>query len=276
MLRAMAGAGGDYCWLFSSDDRMAPGGLRRALETLACHPGTAGMSVNFSSWDCRMEQQKTSYPSALLPDDPDAEHAYTSLDAAFQQCGMVIGYTSGIVVRRDLWNQTAAEAGEPFLMKIGYFPYAYLIGRMLQIHPLWIWLPDKLAQNRLDNDSLTQDLHKNLLHYYLHVLQDMAHIWAIFAGRNSSVYRALLENSYPHFWTWRQIASYKAHTRSSLTDDARMLVSFTRHLWFVPAFWPLTFLALLIPHPVYRAAYRYGLPLLRSARTARQGMAQGA
>ena len=281
MLRAIGGADGEYAWLLSSDDCIAPDGLRRALETLGRHPGAAGMTVNFAAYDCLMEKEKPIPIDMGLPDDPTQEHAYTSVADALRHCSSVLGYVSGQIVHRELWQQAAEKMGEKELIAVGYFPYIFLIARMLQERPLWVWQPEPLVRNRLDNDSFTRALGNNLIQYMLGNLRCMELVWATFLGRHSALYRHVMRDGYKRYWTWRQVISYKAHTRSTLKDNAALLFESTRHFYFVPSFWILTFPCLLIPHPLFRAIYRSSFPLLRSLRnlrslrTMRQGSAKG-
>lgn len=270
MLRAIAGATGEYVWILSSDDCIAPGGLRKVLETLDRHPGAAGMSLNFATYDRGMQHEKPITINLGLPDNPDQEQVFTSVGETLRHCSSVLGYVSGQVAHRELWQQAVEEVGEKSLIAVGYFPYAYLIAKMLQKQPLWVWQPVPLVRNRLDNDSLTRDLGKNLIQYLLGNFHGMEIIWATFLGRRSALYQYLMEDTYERYWTWRQIISCKAHTRSAPADNVRLLIEFTRHLYFVPGFWLLTFPCLLIPHPVFRAAYRVGFPILQSWRRARR------
>jgi glycosyltransferase involved in cell wall biosynthesis len=254
LLRAIAGANGDYCWIFSSDDCISPDGLRQVLEALERHSGTAGMTVNFATYDSRMEHPKPIKMDIGLPEHPFQEQTFTSVSETLRQCSSVLGYVSGQIVHRELWQQAVDEVGEQTLRTVGYFPYAYLIAQMLQKRPLWVWNPEPLVYNRLDNDSVTQDLGKNLIRYVLGNLHGLEIIWATFLGQRSELYHFLMKDSYKRYWTWRQIISCKAHTRSGWGDNVRLLIEFTRRFYFIPSFWLMTFPCLLIPHPVFRAA----------------------
>lgn len=275
LLRAIAGANGDYCWIFSSDDCISPDGLCQVLEALERHPGTAGMTVNFATYDSRMEYPKPIKLNIGFPEHPSQEQTFTSVFETLRQCSSVLGYVSGQIVHRKLWQQAVDEVGEQTLRTVGYFPYAYLIAQMLQKRPLWVWNPEPLVYNRLDNDSVTQDLGKNLIRYVLGNLHGLEIIWATFLGQRSDLYHFLMKDSYKRYWTWRQIISCKAHTRSGWGDNVRLLIEFTRRFYFIPSFWLMTFPCLLIPHSVFRAAYHVGFPLLRFWRSARRAAVRG-
>lgn len=51
LLQAVALASGEFCWLFSSDDLMAPGGLRRVLRLLERNPDATGATVGLHPFD---------------------------------------------------------------------------------------------------------------------------------------------------------------------------------------------------------------------------------
>ena len=276
MLRAIGGADGEYAWLLSSDDCIAPGGLTRVLDTLKKYPEAAGLTVNFATYDSQMQTEKVISLDISLPQDPTAEHAYRSVPETLQHCSSMLGYVSGQIVHRETWQQAANVAGEEKLIGLGFFPYIYVIARMLQSRPLWIWQPERLVWNRLDNDSVTRDLKNNLIQYMLGNFHGMEVIWAEFLGRHSPLYRHLMVDSYRRYWTGRQIISCKARTRSTLADNFHLLCEFTRNFYFVPGFWFLTFPCLVIPHPFFRLAYRLGFPLLRFWRRTRRPVLQEA
>ena len=260
MLRAVGEAEGDYGWLFSSDDRVVPGGVKRVWEALRGHPGLAGMTVDFQSYDSTLTRPLPPMNRLLYPSHWDETHLYHSLPEAFRECASMMGYISGQIMHLPLWRETLAAVGEAAVRQAGYFPYVYLNGEMLKRQPCWLWLPEPVVQNRLGNDSVTRDLNQNIVRYQTTVLRDTAWVWGQVLGQGSAVYRQLVRANFESVWGWRALCSYKVASRCSLAEEARALGAWTRVLYFLPRFWLSDFPVLLIPRQILRLAV---LPVAR-------------
>lgn len=268
MCQAVAGATGDYCWLFSSDDRLAPGGVRRVWEVLVCAPETAGITVNFSVYDRWMNQRQQDIGPLLQPLEAQREMVFQGLPEILLNCGAMMGYVSGQVFRRDLWRRAVAETELLKLQTAGFFPYTLLIVHIVQQKPVWAWLPEVCVEHRSDNDSVNADTGKNLVSYQSGILRSMAFVWRNALGR-SRIHRTLLRRSLQNSWRGRQIIFYKMHSRPSLMDEVRMLTTFIAHLWFLPEFWIKTFPCLLLPRPALQIARHFSTPLRYALRRIR-------
>jgi abequosyltransferase len=253
ILRVMADARGDYGWMLSSDDRIAPGGLHRVWEALHSQADLAGLTLNFQVYDVTMTHPQASLPERLYPADKENAHRYETMEEALRECGSLAGYFSGQVYRRTLWQEAADTVGPKRLEAAGYFPYVLMIGEILKRHPRWMWLPEPLVENRLGNDVATSELNRNIVVYQYKVLKDMTAVWASLLGTRSPVYRELLRDNFMTVWHWRAICSAKAVSHCSWADEVRALIEFTRRLYFLPVFWLTSFPILLIPHGVFRA-----------------------
>ena len=270
MLQVMHQAAGEYGWLLSSDDRVAPGGLRRVYEALGSEPELAGLTVNFSIYDVSMTRRLPSLPTVLYPDGWERRRLYLSREDALRECGSLAGYVSGQVYHRGLWLEAAEALGEARLAAAGYFPYVRLLGEMLKRQPRWLWLPEPCVENRMGNDSVTAGMNRNILRYQCNVLRDITAVWAEALGPRSPAFRALIKDNYAAVWNWRSVCSYKVASRCPLSDDIRALALWTRHLSFLPGFWLTLFPVLLVPAPVLRAvalpaARRLGLAVSKLA-----------
>lgn len=253
-------AQGDYCWLFSSDDVMAPGAVALILEMLAQHPNTAGMTVDFRSYDREMKQiVGESHPPILLPDHPEEKQVFTSPGQIFRACGSVQGNFSMQIFDRRLWQEAAAETGTAKISSFRYFPYLYLFGLMVRKRPMWIWLPEKLVQSRTQNDFLSGELGRSMLRYHTVTMQEVAQIWRELFGRSSATYQSLMFDNYHVFWSAWSIIVYKGRYPCTLADEIKAVVVFARNLSFLPGFWATGFPALLVPQQVPKA----GLAFLR-------------
>jgi len=55
-----------YCWLLSSDDWIVPGAIQKVLSCLRADPDLAGITINRTCYDVRMEQIIPSDPPSIL------------------------------------------------------------------------------------------------------------------------------------------------------------------------------------------------------------------
>jgi abequosyltransferase len=247
-------AQGDYCWLFSSDDHMAEGGLARVLDALAERPTLAGMTVDFRSYDQSMTQMLgESHPAALLPSHPERTQVFTSPADIFRNCGSVQGNFSMQIFDRRLWLEALVEIGEAKFAGYQYFPYLYLFGRMVQKRPAWLWLPEPLIHSRAQNDYLSDTLGRNLLKYHTLTMDEASRVWGELFGRSSATYQSLMRDNYRIFWSAYPVLVYKSRFACATGDEWRALVGFTRRLFFLPGFWAFTLPALLLPRFVPQA-----------------------
>ena len=253
LMYAIASASGDYCWMFSSDDGLAPGSLARVLELLDQNPNLTGMTVMTEPHDATLSRiLPHGYPPSLLPDDPDVRHTYTSPAEIFRQCGSVMGFTSSQIFSRPLWQEVMDEIGEAGFTRFTYFPYLYLFGRMVKKRPLWIWLPEKLVHSRGDNDYLSSYLDKNMMLYHRLTMEELAQVWGELFGAQSATYQSLMHDNYLNFWNAPALLRYKAVNRCTVAEELRALLWFPRRLYFLPGFWLLSLPVLLTPFPVAR------------------------
>lgn len=257
LLQVFSLASGDYCWLLSSDDQIAEGGIAAAMETLQAHPGAAGMTVGALRYDQAMQHEIGPFPPSLLPDQWDQMHVYTTSDDAFRNCGAFLGYISALVIDRALWQEVAAEAGEERLRGFRHFPHTFLIGSAIRKRPHWIWHPGLLVKCRTANDALIELMSNNLIKYHIETMEDGGRVWAALLGRRSAIHRTMTRRVYPLTWGGGAVAGYK---QASCTprDEVAALIAFTRNLYFLPDFWKNTFPVLLLPRAVILAGFKYG------------------
>lgn len=253
MLQALGEAPGDYGWLFSSDDCVAPGGVKRVWEALRDHPGLGGMTVDFQPYDSTLTHPRPGIDHRVYPADWEKTHLYSSLEDAFGECASLMGYFSGQIMSLPLWREARDAIGLDALRRAGYFCYVYLNGEILRRQPRWLWLGGPVVQNRTDNDSVTREMNRNLMRYQTAVLNDMTWVWGKVLGRHSRTFRRLVRVNAGAVWSWRSLCSYKV-SACTRRDEAQAVIDWTRVLYFLPAYWLSTFLVLLIPRSVLRLA----------------------
>lgn len=265
MLQVMREADGEYGWLLSSDDRVAPGGLRRVYEALDSEPGLAGISLRFQAYDTALSERHDPLPAVLHPADREHRHLYLTLEDAMRQCGSVAGYVSGQVYHRGLWREAVEALGVARVEAAGYFPYMLVLGEMLRRHPRWLWLPEPNVENRLGNDSVTAAMNRNILRYQCNVLCDITAVWAAILGPRTPIFRALIADNFASAWDWRSLCSYKVASRCPVSDEVRAAIEWTRRLYFLPRFWLTGFPVLILPRQVLQFI---ALPVARRLRLA--------
>lgn len=101
---AVALASGDYCWLMSDDDYLAPGAIGRVLAALAGEPSLVVVNAELRTPDMTAVLD----PSRLgFSDDrcyEPGEH-----DRLFADTAGYLTFIGGVVVRRDVWMARARE-----------------------------------------------------------------------------------------------------------------------------------------------------------------------
>jgi abequosyltransferase len=106
MATCVSHAVGDYCWLFSGDDVMRPGALRRAAEWLAGEPD----AVLCRHTICDIGMRHLFEHRVLFTTDPvhadfaDAQQRLAWFRSA-ASTEAFFSFMSGIIVRRQTWNR---------------------------------------------------------------------------------------------------------------------------------------------------------------------------
>lgn len=150
MATCVALAAGDYCWLFSGDDVMRPGALRRAAEWLATEPDV--ILCRHTICDIRM-RFLLDHPVLFTSEPVHADLADAGQRLAwFRRAASTeafFSFISGIVVRRQTWN--LGRMHEPFARSC----WAHVV-RLLALGPQGLRLihvPEVWLDQRGENDS---------------------------------------------------------------------------------------------------------------------------
>lgn len=253
LLKSVELANGDYCWLFSSDDQLVAGSIDKVIHLLAQQPNLAGVSVNRVNYDRDMTRESWQDPAGIYPVSPEWPHRYDSADQALQECGVVFTYASSQIVCRGLWREVVDAYGANRLARYRIFPHLFVIAAMVARRPAWLWFPDKLVKNRVENDSLVRDLDDQIFLYRLATMKEISQIWMDLLGRGSPQYRVMMTRFYRLWWNGAAVRrQVKLTPRHSFRGDVSLLVGSTRQLYFLPEFWRDAFPALLTPYWVVR------------------------
>ena len=245
VLRVVGRARGEFCWLFSDDDRMEPGALATVMKELRTDRALAGLTTGRIAYDFALAQR---LPVRALTTREST--TFTNAETAFLDLLDRIGFLSCQVINRALWDEAVRHT--PNLEK--YFTnyvQLYVIARMMQRGPRWRFLAEECVAFRADNDSFralgsTGRLKMDVVSYEL--------ITGDVFGRKSRTYQQAMS----------EVA--RTHARHHIIDAKRRgaPASFTwralalcvPHYWKYPAFWLRTFPVLIMPRGLMLALRR--------------------
>lgn len=262
-LKVVELSSGDYCWLMGSDDKLEPGSIAEIERRCLTNPGAAGLSLNRNAYDYNLETLIYERPVAgnQLPSDRDISGA----ENIFFLLGEYFGYLSGQVVRRDLWNKVVST--EDVEEYFNAYVHIYIIGRMVQQVPLWLYVAKPCVGWRSANDSfLSQGELKRML---IDVIGYEKIARGLF-GTKSSAYRQINRTVGSVHVRYAILgAKLKGVDQKFYRKSIPILVN---SYWRYPAFWLHTAPLFLVPSAAMRWArwgYRNTLKRARVERLVR-------
>lgn len=170
-LRSVEIASSPFCWLMGDDDVIEPGGLKRVLEAL--RPDLTGITVARMAYDKDLKTRWEEKSSA-----PKEDVLFTQVEPCFLSLFCLFGFLSAQVVRRDKWLSIASE--EDLKPYYNAYVLVYIIGRMIQKDPAWLYLHIPCIGWRSGNDSFALELgrYKRFVldvNGYSNILQGLLH-----------------------------------------------------------------------------------------------------
>jgi hypothetical protein len=254
----------EYCWLFGSDDIPAPGGLKAAVETLRRYPECSGMSSYYATYDFKMEHEQGGRLPGLYPDNMDQERQFTKFPEALSQLGPSQTFMSVQFFRRRLWSEALSVLRPAFIYTAPCHTHTFIIAQIMKLDPRWVWTPQKLIHMRSDNAE-NFSLHEGpTYNHSLLVLRELTGIWKEITGADRKLFRAVLRKAYRMDWSPTTIRHNKMLKGHGAHEDFEILVQFTKYLAPLPDFWYGSFLAMLVPHWVWKLSNASGvLPFLK-------------
>ena len=134
--------------------------------------------------------------------------------------------------------------------------HVYLLARMMQRDPAWVWTPFVAVKMRGDNGEVPERLGAKAYAVPLAYLRDMTGIWSRVCGRSRTLYRRLLTKAMLLTWSPTVVRHLKLKQNHTSADDTLLLARFTCYLWPLPQFWLRTLPALLVPHWFWKTLAR--------------------
>lgn len=259
-LKVIEQASGDYCWFMGSDDIVEPGAVAHLLATLDRVGRVTGISLNRHAYAVDLSARILERPVAggRFPGD----ELFTDASRTFVALGEYFGYLPGQVVDRRRWNEVVEKTDlEPYH---NAYVHVYVIGRMLQANPRWLYVSRPCAGWRSGNDSFLSE--GRLKRIAIDVV-GLGKITRDLFGTSSEPYRSMAR-SVAGVHVFYAVLGAKVHGVSAgfLWRVIRMCVP---AYWRTSVFWLRTLPMILTPRPLLlllRALYR---PTLKKARLAR-------
>jgi abequosyltransferase len=266
LLESVEMATAPHCWLMSSDDAPADGGIEGVLAALAANPGVAGLSVGFDVTDKLLDRgiDSPTY-DVVRPREAGSARRFSDRAQTVEELGLLFISLSAHVVDRETWL-AAVERGDapsrrPLRRLCGHMQ---VLGRMLDARPSWAWCPSRLVLLRSDNDSWRpRHFDGDLSRYWRAVLGDLEHVYAeICGGRGTRGYRLSVDGLRRLALEPREVLWMKMQSPPppSLKRDIEMLLSFGWLLRHDRGFWRRSLPTLLLPHQLAPRAW-LGKPL---------------
>lgn len=256
LLKVIAIASGDFCWLVGSDDLIAPGAIAEVLAVLASHPDVAGVTLNRYRVDFLDPENKLYDPPNELPADPGRMHVYDSAHDTFANVGLSHDYISAQVIARELFGAVAHESTAAELERSKHFAHLLLLGRMVQRRPSWIWHPAALVEHTIGTSALDEDLGHDYTRFQLVVMEGRDTVWSMLFGRRSPTYKAVMVKAYRRTARPEAIVRLKLGHRHGHRNDLTLLVGLVRYFFWYPPFWIWTVPVLLVPQSIVKRVGR--------------------
>ncbi|UUL82170.1 glycosyltransferase family 2 protein [Sphingomonas qomolangmaensis] len=257
-------AGGVFCWMMGSDDKIEEGALLRVLDATLQWPEAAGFSVNMVPYDGALQQR---IPQHLPPFRWTDDRLVRGAETIFREFGIYYGYLSGQVIRRDLWNSVCATGEQ--LQYLNAYVHVLVIGRMLQKAPSWGFVHHACVGWRSGNDSFLGDgwvrrLEIDLIGY--------RSVTVALFGEHSPVVADIRDQlAARHNYHQFRHAKLRGESRASLARASRLL---TASLWRSPVYWTKLLPWILAPgwltHAIYEVYKTRLRPTVRRVKLQRE------
>lgn len=246
-LKSVEMGSGTFCWLMGDDDIIEPGGLNKVLDSLDV--SLTGITVNRAAYDLSL-QKRWMEPSQ----GRDQDRLFQEADSCFSSLFVLFGFLSAQIVKRSLWLSVVEE--EDVSLYFNAYVLIYIIGRMIQKDPRWLYIHTPCVGWRSDNDSFAQQLGSQG-RFALDVIGYSAITKGLFKNQKKLEMRIMNRVCSLHFLG--HLRKIKLSSQRDISMRKTLSFCFT-HLIKIPSFWYKLLPALLIPRKVLlslRPLYRY-------------------
>jgi len=250
ILEAVNLANGEYCWLMSDDDKLESGALNYVLDLIIKNPVLAGISVNITAYDKRMMYQIQAVPS-IAGNAIKENFLFDDRDDCFSKLGVHFGFLSAQIVNRKIWNLAVRDHVLDGFCNAWLL--VYIIGRMLELEPHWLYVHAKLVGYRSGNDSF-------IAHLGVFRRQEITHnayekiIRELF-GFRSKVYNQVFYTILSDRMA-RSLAVIKADGCPFIIQYRLFRLYFIRY-WYFPLYWVKVFPIFFVPNFIFRILRKF-------------------
>lgn len=243
VLQSVALARGRFCWLFSDDDLLEEGALKRVLQLIQNAPEMSGVSLNYAAYDATMSYSIATVPAAGR-DALRRSHLFYDRSECFSALGVHLGFISCQVVRRSLWADIAAN--NDLTPHCNTWIIVYMIGKMLERNPFWVYVHDVCVRYRSGNDSFLS----RMGFYKRQLITHIAYadtIGSLFPS-DSSTYRNVF-NIVVSDRMARTLAVLKSKG-ITISDQLNLLKMYVKQYWSYPLFWIKVVPIFIVPNVI--------------------------
>jgi abequosyltransferase len=151
-LKTVELASGKYCWLLGDDDILEPGALGLILDKIKAYPDLCGLTVHRNAYNATLQSRFQEPDLVGGRQDILFEDAKLCLERLF----LLFGFLSAQIVKREEWlSVTHEEDVTPYFTA---YVLIYVIGRMIQKRPRWLYVSTPCVGWRSGNDSFAKEL----------------------------------------------------------------------------------------------------------------------
>lgn len=250
ILKAVQLSKGEYCWLLSDDDLLEPGALKYVLSYINLHAPLSGISVNYTAYDSEMKFKINTVP-AISGNRIKNDFLFTDREKCFSNLGIHLGFLSGQIVNRDIWLRTVSNINLDNYYNSWLL--VYIIGKMFEFEPKWLYIHKELVKGRSGNDSFLARLGVYNRQLITHV--NFAEIIRSIFGYRSSAYDKVIYTLIKDRMA-RSLAVIKADG-CSFSIQYKLFILYLNRYWYFPIFWYKVFPVFFIPNFLLRHIKHY-------------------
>lgn len=152
ILKCVELSNGEYCWLFSDDDRFCESAIRYVVNILCKNENITGAFCNRVPYD--KELKKRVHEARQWPCNRTIIEEYLNKKTeCFESIGMDLGYLSSQIVNRNSWNMVL-RSYDSSRMDGSLYMMVDIIANMMNYEFRWMIINRPLVMQRTGNDSI--------------------------------------------------------------------------------------------------------------------------
>ena len=248
-------ARGRYCWLLGSDDLLAAGALKQALELVGEFPDATGYVVGAVHVDAEHPSLRSrALPRAFHPSGTQAR-AIDGIDCVYDQCGNAWCALSWTIVNREAWLR-ASRGHTELVLAHPVFPQVVVLASVAAARPRWASSPEPLVRQRNATTFLFEHGEVSLADRWSQIIGEAASAWAaVLGGRGRARWRRRMRLLHRVWGSAEDIRATKLYDRPSTRAQARLALTLLGAFWPVRDYWRRVLAISVMPVWLTRARY---------------------